>query len=108
MQLFRHKLVKALLAREKISPRLVEIMRNWSHPGFSVFQGERINPDDHEARRHLAGYPWPGILQAGAELRQVIEDYLEAALATELVSRAIDRIPRATGSVDHTLLAERL
>ena len=56
MQLFRHKLVKALLAREKITPRLVEIMQNWVHPGFSVFQGERIDPDDHQARRRLAGY----------------------------------------------------
>jgi hypothetical protein len=56
MELFRHKLVKALLAREKISPRLVEIMRNWRHPGFSVYQGERIDADDHEARQRLAGY----------------------------------------------------
>jgi hypothetical protein len=56
MELFRHKLVKALLAREKISPRLVEIMQNWVHPGFSVFQGEAIAPDDREARRRLAGY----------------------------------------------------
>jgi hypothetical protein len=56
MLLFRHKLVTALLAREKISPRLVEIMSGWVHPGFSVFQGERIDPDDHEARRRLAGY----------------------------------------------------
>jgi hypothetical protein len=64
MELFRHKLIKALLAREKITPRLVEIMRNWRHPGFSVFQGERVDPDDHEARQRLAGYmfippsPW--------------------------------------------------
>ncbi len=56
MQLFRHKLVKALLAREKITPRMVEIMQNWVYPGFSVFQGERIDPDDHEARRRLAGH----------------------------------------------------
>jgi len=56
MQLFRHNLVKALLAREKITPRLVEIMQNWVHPGFSVFPGERIDADDHEARRRLAGY----------------------------------------------------
>jgi hypothetical protein len=56
MELFRHKLVKALLAREKISPRLVEIMGNWRHPGFSVYQGERIDADDHEARQRLAGY----------------------------------------------------
>ena len=56
MELFRHKLVKALLAREKISPRLVEIMQSWRHPGFSVYQGERIDADDHEARQRLAGY----------------------------------------------------
>ena len=56
MHLFRHKLVKALLARERISPRLVEIMGNWVHPGFSVFQGEAIAADDHHARRRLAGY----------------------------------------------------
>jgi hypothetical protein len=56
MQLFRHKLVKALLGREKISPRLVEIMQNWVHPGFSVFQGEAIAPDDHQARQRVAGY----------------------------------------------------
>jgi len=56
MQMFRHKLIKALLGREKISPRLVEIMQNWIHPGFSVFQGEWIDPDDHQARRRLAGY----------------------------------------------------
>jgi hypothetical protein len=56
VELFRHKLIRALLAREKISPRPVEIMGNWVHPGFSVFQGESIDPDDHEARRRLAGY----------------------------------------------------
>jgi hypothetical protein len=56
MDLFRHKLIKGLLAREKISPHLVEIMQNWTHPGFSVYQGEPIDPDDHEARRRLAGY----------------------------------------------------
>ena len=26
-----------------------------SHPGVSVYQGERMDPDDHEARRRLAG-----------------------------------------------------
>jgi len=56
MELFRHKLLKALLGREKISPRLVEIMQNWVHPGFSVFQGEAIAPDDHQARQRVAGY----------------------------------------------------
>jgi len=31
-------------------------MGNWLHPGFSVFQGERIDPDDRRARRRLAAY----------------------------------------------------
>lgn len=56
MPLSRHKLVKALLAREKISWRLDEIIQNWVHPGFSVFQGEAIAPGDHQARGRLAGY----------------------------------------------------
>jgi hypothetical protein len=56
MQLFRRKLVKALLRQEKISPRLVENMQHWVHPGFSVFRGEAIAPDDHEARQQVAGY----------------------------------------------------
>jgi hypothetical protein len=77
MELFRHKLIKALLAREKITPRLVEIMQNWTHPGFSVFQREPIDPDDHEARRRLAGYMvHPPIalepLRYGPETSQVI------------------------------------
>ena len=31
-------------------------MQNWVHQGFSVFQGVRIDPDEHEARQRLAGY----------------------------------------------------
>jgi hypothetical protein len=53
MQLFRHKLIRALLAREKITPRLVEILQNWRHPGFSVYQGERIDPDGAWGFMHL-------------------------------------------------------
>ena len=67
MERFRHKLVKALLGREKISPRLVEIMRNWVHPGFSVFQGEASRAAGRFAMVAAAGetgieagiFPWP-------------------------------------------------
>jgi hypothetical protein len=31
-------------------------MQNWVHAGFSVFQGEAIAADDHQAGRRLAGY----------------------------------------------------
>jgi len=56
MLLFRHKLLKTLLAKEKISQRLVDILLSWRHPGFSVFQGDSVSPDDLEARERLARY----------------------------------------------------
>lgn len=31
----------------------MEILQSWKHPGFSVFKGERIDPDDHEARQRV-------------------------------------------------------
>ena len=55
MQLFRQELLKALLAREEISPRLVEITQNRVHSGFLPYQREAIATDDHRARRHVAG-----------------------------------------------------
>jgi hypothetical protein len=45
-----------LLAQDKITPRLVEVLLSWRHPGFSVYQGEPIAPDDHETRQRLARY----------------------------------------------------
>jgi hypothetical protein len=56
MLLFRRKLLKTLLAKEKISQRLVDILLSWRHPGFSVFQGDSVSPDDLEARERLARY----------------------------------------------------
>ena len=56
MLMFRHKLLKALLAKDKISQKLVDILLSWRHPGFSVFQGDSVSSDDHEARERLAGY----------------------------------------------------
>lgn len=59
MLLFRHKLLKTLLAKDKISQKLVDILLSWRHPGFSVFQGDSVSPDDHEARERLARYSSP-------------------------------------------------
>ena len=56
MLLFRHKLLKSLLAKDKISQRLVDILLAWRHPGFSVFQGESVPADDHASRQRLARY----------------------------------------------------
>jgi hypothetical protein len=32
------------------------VLQSIRHPGFSVYQGERIDPDHHEARQRLAAY----------------------------------------------------
>lgn len=56
MLLFRHKLLKRLLALEKITERTVEILDSFRHPGFSVYQGWPIAPQDRQAREKLAAY----------------------------------------------------
>jgi len=56
MLLFRHKLLKSLLAEQKISHRLIDILLSWRHPGFSVFQGEPVAPQDRDTRQRLARY----------------------------------------------------
>jgi hypothetical protein len=56
MLLFRLRLLRSLLAKEKISDRVVEILLSWRHPGFSVFQGDPVSAEDHEARERLARY----------------------------------------------------
>jgi hypothetical protein len=56
MLLFRHRLLGSLLAKEKISERLVEILLSWRHPGFLVFQGDSVSPEDHEVRERPARY----------------------------------------------------
>ena len=54
MMLFRHRLLRSLLAKERISDRVVEILLSWRHPGFSVFQGDPVSPEDQESRERLA------------------------------------------------------
>jgi hypothetical protein len=56
MRLFRHRLFKALLARELITPAMVDLLLSWQHPGFSVFRGEPVQPDDRAARERLVRY----------------------------------------------------
>jgi hypothetical protein len=56
MRAFRHRLLKALLAREIITPQMVELLLSWRHAGFSAYQGEPVPPDDTAARERLARY----------------------------------------------------
>jgi hypothetical protein len=56
MRLFRHKLFQALLAKELITTTIVDLLLSWQHPGFSVFRGEPVEPDDRAARERLVRY----------------------------------------------------
>jgi len=56
MRLFRHKLFQALLAKEIITTRIVDLLLSWQHPGFSVFRGEPAEPHDRAARERLVRY----------------------------------------------------
>jgi hypothetical protein len=53
---FRHKVFKMLLSKDKITEDLVELLMSWRHSGFNVFSGPRIQPRDEEAMENLARY----------------------------------------------------
>jgi len=42
--LFRHKVLRMLLAKGKITTHVIALMDKWRHTGFNVFYGSRILP----------------------------------------------------------------
>jgi Putative transposase len=54
--IFRHKVIKMLLAKGKITREMVAMLSNWRHSGFNVFCGNRISPNDATAMENLARY----------------------------------------------------
>lgn len=71
MRAFRHRLLKALLAREIITEQMVELLLSWRHPGFSVYQGPPVPPEDTAARERLARYPARSVLPGKNHLRSL-------------------------------------
>jgi hypothetical protein len=55
-EIFRYKVFKMLLAKEKITEDLIDILMKWRHSGFNVFCGPRIQPGEGEAMENLARY----------------------------------------------------
>ncbi len=55
-KIFRHKVLKMLLARGKITGELIELMAGWRHSGFNVYCGPRIWPRQKRAMENLALY----------------------------------------------------
>lgn len=55
-RLFRHKVLRMLLAKGKIAPETVRIMDRWRHCGFNVYRGPRIHPREKQSLERLAAY----------------------------------------------------
>jgi hypothetical protein len=54
--LFRHRVLRMLLARGKINRELIRIMEGWRHSGFNVYAGPRIHPRQKRSLENLAAY----------------------------------------------------
>lgn len=55
-QIFRHKVLKMLLAKGKITPEMITLLDKWRHTGFNVFAGPRILPRNEASMENLARY----------------------------------------------------
>ena len=55
-RIFRHKTLKMLLAKGKITQETIALLSTWRHSGFNVFCGKRISPHDATALENLARY----------------------------------------------------
>ena len=55
-KLFRHKVLRMLLARGRITRELIRMMGGWRHSGFNVYCGPRILPREKKALENLAAY----------------------------------------------------
>jgi hypothetical protein len=56
MLLFRHHVIKNLLAAGRISQATVDILDRFHHPGFSAYEGHSVSPEDSASRERLASY----------------------------------------------------
>lgn len=54
--IFRHKVLRMLLSKGKITEEMIAMLSTWRHSGFHVFCGNRISPDDETAMENLARY----------------------------------------------------
>jgi hypothetical protein len=45
-----------LLAKGKITPDHIILLKSWKHSGFHVFCGNHISPDEETAMENLARY----------------------------------------------------
>jgi len=77
----RHKVLKMLLAKGKITQDMVSLLDKWRHTGFNVFCGPRILPWHKRSMENLARY----IVRASFSQERMI--YLREAAQVEYQSK---------------------
>jgi hypothetical protein len=55
-QIFRHNVLRMLLAKGKIMPDMIALLDKWRHTGFNVYAGARILPRQEKSMENLARY----------------------------------------------------
>jgi len=55
-EIFRHKVLKMLQKKGKITQDMIALLDKWRHSGFNVYCGPRIQPGDEESMENLARY----------------------------------------------------
>jgi hypothetical protein len=78
--LFRHKVLRMLLARGKINEDLIRMMGGWWHSGFNVYAGPRIHPRENRSLENLAAYLIRSSIEDPKVIRRIME-YLGLWLA---------------------------
>jgi hypothetical protein len=56
MLLFRHHVLRNLLACRRIVQAALDILDRFHHPGFSAYEGQGVSAGDSAARERLASY----------------------------------------------------
>jgi len=54
--LFRHKALRMLLDKGKMTQEMIAMLSSWRHSGFNIFCGNRISPNDDTAMENLARF----------------------------------------------------
>jgi len=90
--LFRHKVLRMLLARGKINCDLIRMMESWRHSGFNVYAGPRIHPRQKRSLENLAAY-----LIRSSFSQQRMTDLRRPRSPTAVCGRHRHAIPRDRG-----------
>jgi hypothetical protein len=70
--IFRHKVLRMLSSKGKMTEEMIAMFSTWRHSGFHVFCGNNISPDDETVVGNLACYIIREWLIENRRLRKII------------------------------------